>query len=30
MRTADTAKMLRDSRDAEAIYAVLTRSSAGG
>jgi PTS system nitrogen regulatory IIA component len=27
MRTPDTAKMLRDSRDAEAIYAVLTRSS---
>src|SRR5512142_841358 len=26
MRTPDTAKMLRDSRDAEAIYAVLTRS----
>ena len=24
LRTADTAKMLRDSRDAEAIYAVLT------
>src|SRR3954467_8991823 len=30
MRTPDTARMLRDSRDAEAIYAVLTRSSAGG
>src|ERR1700754_3401979 len=30
MRTPDTAKMLRDSRDAEAIYAVLTRSSTGG
>src|SRR3977135_8893 len=30
MRTPDTAKMLRESRDAEAIYAVLTRSSAGG
>jgi hypothetical protein len=30
MRTPDTAKMLRDSRDAEAIYAVLTRSSSGG
>src|ERR1700730_5011110 len=30
MRTPDTAKMLRESRDAEAIYAVLTRSSQGG
>ena len=30
MRTPDTAKMLRESRDAEAIYAVLTRSSTGG
>src|SRR6266851_1075477 len=30
MRTPDTAKMLRESRDAEAIYAVLTRSSIGG
>jgi nitrogen PTS system EIIA component len=30
MRTPDTAKMLRDSRDAEAIYAVLTRSSTVG
>src|SRR5438067_13254550 len=30
MRTPDTAKMLRESHDAEAIYAVLTRSSAGG
>jgi len=30
MRTPDTAKMLRESRDAEAIYAVLTRSSSGG
>src|SRR3977135_2659652 len=30
MRTPDTAKMLRESRDAEAIYAGLTRSSAGG
>ena len=29
MRTPDTAKMLRDSRDAEAIYAVLTRASGG-
>ena len=27
MRTPDTAKLLRESRDAEAIYAVLTRSS---
>ena len=30
MRTPDTARMLRESRDAEAIYAVLTRSSTGG
>ena len=30
IRTPDTGKMLRESRDAEAIYAVLTRSSAGG
>jgi nitrogen PTS system EIIA component len=30
MRTPDTAKMLRESHDAEAIYAVLTRSAAGG
>ena len=30
MRAPDTAKLLRDSRDAEAIYAVLTRSSSGG
>ena len=30
MRTPDTAKMLRESRDAEAIYAVLTRTSTGG
>src|ERR1051325_6563660 len=30
MRTPDTAKMLRESRDAEAIYAVLTRSSTPG
>ena len=30
MRTPDTAKMLRDSRDAEAIYAVLTRTSGTG
>jgi len=29
-RTPDTAKMLRDSRDAEAIYAVLTRTSGTG
>ena len=29
MRTPDTAKMLRESRDSEAIYAVLTRSSTG-
>jgi PTS system nitrogen regulatory IIA component len=27
MRTPDTAKLLRDSRDAEAIYAVLTRTT---
>jgi len=26
----DTAKMLRESRDAEAIYAVLTRSQPNG
>ena len=30
MRTPDTAKLLRDSRDAEAIYAVLTRASPNG
>ena len=30
MRTPDTAKMLRESRDAEAIYAVLTRTSTNG
>src|SRR5262245_65440907 len=30
MRTPDTAKMLRESRDAEAIYAVLTRTSTTG
>ena len=30
MRTPDTAKLLRDSRDAEAIYAVLTRTSTTG
>ena len=30
MRTPDTAKMLRESRDHEAIYAVLTRTQAGG
>jgi PTS system nitrogen regulatory IIA component len=30
MRTPDTAKMLRESRDAEAIYAVLTRTTAAG
>ena len=30
MRTPDTAKLLRESRDAEAIYAVLTRTSTGG
>jgi PTS system nitrogen regulatory IIA component len=30
MRTPDTAKMLRDSRDAEAIYAVLTRTATTG
>jgi nitrogen PTS system EIIA component len=29
MRTPDTAKLLRESRDAEAIYAVLTRTSTG-
>ena len=29
LRDPDTAKMLRESRDAEAIYAVLTRSSTG-
>ena len=29
MRTPDTAKLLRESRDAEAIYAVLTRASTG-
>src|SRR5246127_4742749 len=30
LRTPDTAKLLRESRDAEAIYAVLTRSSTNG
>ena len=30
MRTPDTAKLLRESRDAEAIYAVLTRTSTTG
>jgi PTS system nitrogen regulatory IIA component len=30
MRTPDTARMLRESRDAEAIYAVLTRTAANG
>jgi PTS system nitrogen regulatory IIA component len=30
MRAPDTAKLLRDSRDAEAIYAVLARNSATG
>ena len=30
MRAPDTAKMLRESRDAEAIYAVLTRGSTVG
>src|ERR1700744_1686183 len=30
MRTPDTAKLLRESRDAEAIYAVLTRASTTG
>jgi PTS system nitrogen regulatory IIA component len=30
MRTPDTAKLLRESRDAEAIYAVLTRTTAAG
>ena len=29
MRTPDIAKLLRESRDAEAIYAVLTRSTTG-
>ena len=29
MRTPDTAKLLRESRDREAIYAVLTRTQAG-
>jgi nitrogen PTS system EIIA component len=30
MRASDTAKMLRESRDAEAIYAVITRASPNG